>query len=82
MGDGMFRLEARPLDDPDTVDRLNSMIAAIQAVSSAGLCCDAMVEEFMREMRKAMRRGLLEGGQEMIEREGDDPFYEEDECGN
>ena len=80
MSDGVFRLEARPLDDPDTVDRLNRMIASIQAAKGSPYE-DAMVEEFMREVRKAMRRGLLEGGQEMMETEGD-PFYEEDECGN
>ena len=77
MNDGAFRLEAGPLDDPGTVDRLNCMIASIQAAKDSPYR-DAMVEEFMREVRKAMRRGLLEGGQEMMERNGD-PFYEEDE---
>ena len=77
MQDGKFRLEARPIDDPDTVDMLNGMIARIQS-AERGPYRDAMIEVFMREMRKAMRRGLLEGGEEMIEREGD-PYYEEDE---
>lgn len=81
MNDGLFMLEARPLDDPDTVDRLNSMIAAIRRTPKDSPFRDLMVQEFMKEMRRAMRRGLLEGGQEMIERDGD-PFYEEDELGD
>ena len=81
MSDGVFRLEARPLDDPDTVDRLNYMIASIQAAKGSPYR-DAMVEELMREVRKAMRRGLLEGADEIMDECGDDPFYEEDECEN
>lgn len=77
MSDGMFALEARPLDDPATVDRLNGMIAAIRAVNE-GPYRELMIQEFMREVRRAMRRGLLQGGKEMMERDGD-PFYEEDE---
>lgn len=81
MSDGLFRLEAGPLDDSDTVDRLNGMIAAIQRTPKDSPFMDLMVQEFMREMRRAMRRDLIAGGREMMEREGD-PFYEEDECGD
>lgn len=77
--DGM--LEARPLDDPDTVDRLNGMIAALRRTPKDSPYMDLMVQEFMKEVRKAMRRGLLEGGLEMMESDGD-PFYEEDELGD
>lgn len=75
--DGMFRLEARPLDDPDTVDRLNGMIAAIQAARGSPYQTE-LVRIFMREMRRAMRRRLLQGADEIIDKSGD-PFYEEDE---
>lgn len=65
-------------DDPETITKLNRMIAVIQQGRALGFECDEQVQGFMKEMRKAMRRGLLAGGKEMMEREGD-PFYEEDE---
>ena len=78
MEGGAFRLEARPLDDPDTIDRLNRMAAAIHDAKGSPYE-NAMIEEFMREVRRAMRRGLLEGADEIMDAAGDDPFYEEDE---
>lgn len=81
MSDGAFRLETGPLDDPDTMDKLNRMIATIQQTPKDNPYLDGMVQEFMREMRRAMRRGLIEGGQEMMDTYGD-PFYEEDELGD
>ena len=79
MSEGLFMLEAGPLDDHDTVERLNSMIRSIR-VASGSPYQNELIQCFMREMRRAMRRGLLEGGREIIERHGD-PFYEEDELG-
>lgn len=71
-------LEVNPGDDAATIARLNQMIAVIQQGRALGFECDEMVETFMRETRRAMRRGLLAGGKEIMEKHGD-PFYEQDE---
>ncbi len=79
MSDYMYSFEARPLDDPDTVERLQGMIAAVRAAHESGSPYeDEMIKELMKETRKAIRRGLLEGSDEIMDA-FEDKFYEEDE---
>ena len=77
MAEGRKFFNAVPGDDAAAVERINQMIAVIQQGRALGFECDEMVQALMREIRRAMRRGLLAGG-EMMEKCGD-PFFEEDE---
>ena len=79
MAEGRKLFNAGPGDDAAAVERINRMIAAVQHGRALGFECGEQAHALMREIRMAMRRGLLAGG-EMMEKCGD-PFLDEDEIG-